>query len=58
MSEPEKDLTKEERELMNEVLRALRAIRFGSIVLTIHEGRLVEIQRTEQIRRTAGGQSV
>lgn len=44
-------LSIEERELISEVVRALRSIRFGSVSLTIHEGKLVEIQKTEKIRR-------
>lgn len=44
-------LSQEERELVNELVRALRTIRFGSIALTVHDGRLVEIQKTEKIRR-------
>jgi hypothetical protein len=39
-----------EQELLNEIIRALRSIRYGSIVLTVHEGRLVELQKTERIR--------
>lgn len=44
-------LSAEERELVREIVRAMRSIRFGSIALTIHEGSLVEIQKTEKIRR-------
>jgi hypothetical protein len=44
-------LSGEERELLYEVVRALRSIRFGSVGLTIHEGKLVEIQKIEKIRR-------
>lgn len=44
-------LSSEERELLSEVVRAVRSIRFGSIGLTIHEGKLVEIQKIEKIRR-------
>ena len=44
-------LSAEERELVREIVRAVRSIRFGSIALTIHEGNLVEIQKTEKIRR-------
>lgn len=40
-----------EKELMRELLYALRTIRYGSIVLTLHDGRLAEIQKTERIRR-------
>jgi hypothetical protein len=39
-----------ERELLNEVEQAVRAIHYGSIVLTIHEGRLVEISKTIRLR--------
>jgi hypothetical protein len=45
------NLSGEERELLYEVVRALRSIRFGSVGLTIHEGKLVEIQKIEKIRR-------
>jgi|HubBroStandDraft_6_1064221.scaffolds.fasta_scaffold00728_6 hypothetical protein len=44
-------LSDEERELVYEVVRAVRSIRFGSVGLTIHEGKLVEIQKIEKIRR-------
>ena len=44
-------LSQEERDLVNELVRSLRTIRFGSISLTVHDGRLVEIQKTEKIRR-------
>jgi len=40
-----------EGELLGELVRALRMIRYGSITLTLHDGRLVEIQKTERIRR-------
>jgi hypothetical protein len=46
-------LSLEEQELVNEVVRALRTIRFGSVSLTVHDGRLVEIQKTEKIRKKA-----
>jgi hypothetical protein len=45
------DLSRDERELINELLEGLRTIRYGSIALTIHEGKLIEIQKTEKIRR-------
>jgi hypothetical protein len=32
----------------------LRTIRFGSIALTIHEGRIVQLDVTEKKRLTAG----
>ena len=40
-----------EQELLREFVRALRTIRYGSVVLTLHDGRIVEIQKTERIRR-------
>jgi hypothetical protein len=39
-----------ERLAHDEVLRALRDVRYGTIQLTIHDGRVVEIQKTERIR--------
>ena len=39
-----------ERLAHEEVLRALRDVRFGTVQLTIHDGRVVEIQKTERIR--------
>jgi len=47
LSETAADRERTERE---EVLRALRDVRFGTIQLVIHDGRLVEIQKTERIR--------
>jgi len=45
------DLSREERDLIRDLLEALRTIRYGSIVLTIHDSKLIEIQKTEKIRR-------
>jgi hypothetical protein len=39
-----------ERLAHDEVLRALRDVRYGTVQLTIHDGRVVEIQKTERIR--------
>jgi hypothetical protein len=47
------DLSREERDLIHDLLEALRTIRYGSIVLTIHDSKLIEIQKTEKIRRKA-----
>ncbi len=47
----EKDFSTSERELLRELVRALRTIRYGSVVLTLHDGRLVEIHKTEKIRK-------
>ncbi len=40
----------EELDILREVSAALKSIRFGSIVLTIHEGRIVEITKTVRSR--------
>jgi hypothetical protein len=40
-----------ERGLPHELFHALRSIPYGSIVLTIHDGRIAEIQKIERIRR-------
>jgi hypothetical protein len=47
------DLSCEEQDLILDLLEALRTIRYGSIALTIHDGKLIEIQKTEKIRRKA-----
>jgi hypothetical protein len=57
MPELDKNLSSDERELLGEILKTLRGMRYGSIVLTVHDGRLVEIQKTERIRRGAAGQT-
>jgi len=45
-------LTASEAELLHEVALALRTIRYGSVVLTVHDGRIVELNKTERIRKT------
>jgi len=47
----ELELSTDERQLLEEVLLALRTIRYGSVVLALHDGRIVEISKTERIRR-------
>jgi hypothetical protein len=49
----EKDFSASERELLREIAIALRAIRYGSVVLTIHDGRIVELNKTERIRKAS-----
>jgi hypothetical protein len=48
----QKGLTASEAELLHEVALALRTIRYGSVVLTVHDGRIVELNKTERIRKT------
>ena len=47
------DLSEEERPLLHELIRGLRTIRYVSIFLAVHNGRLVEIHQPEKIRRKA-----
>ena len=47
------DLSEEERPLLHELIRGLRTIRYSSISLAVHNGRLVEIHQTEKTRRRA-----
>jgi hypothetical protein len=44
-----------ERELVQELIRALREIRYGSIVLTVHDGQVVEINKSIRIRKSRTG---
>ena len=39
-----------EQALVVEILQAVRTIRYGSLSLTFHEGRVVEINKTKRIR--------
>jgi len=54
----EKELSREEQELLHEIFRALRLIRYGSVVVTVHDGHVVEIQKIERVRRGPGKQAV
>lgn len=39
-------------EVAQEILRAIEQLRFGSIEITVHEGRVTQIERREKIRFT------
>jgi hypothetical protein len=39
-----------ERDMLRRLITSLRGLRYGSVTLIVHEGRLVEIQKTEKIR--------
>jgi hypothetical protein len=41
----------DERELLREVALPLRGLRYGSVVLQVYEGRIVELNKTERIRK-------
>ncbi|MGA8869632.1 MAG: YezD family protein [Candidatus Acidiferrales bacterium] len=49
----QQDLSASERDLLREVALALRGIRYGSVVLTVHDGRIVELNKTERIRKNS-----
>lgn len=36
--------------LVQEILRAVESVRFGSIEITVHEGRVTQIERREKVR--------
>ena len=48
LAEPE--LSSEEAEILEKVLDAVRQIKFGYIQLTIQDGRVIQIDRTEKHR--------
>ena len=37
-------------EVIQEILQALESLRFGSVEITVHEGRVTQIERREKIR--------
>ncbi|MEZ0246905.1 MAG: YezD family protein [Methylophilaceae bacterium] len=36
-----------------EILRAIESVRFGSVEITVHEGRVTQIEKREKVRFTA-----
>jgi hypothetical protein len=38
------------REVVNKILQAIKNLRYGSVELTIHESKVVQIERKEKIR--------
>ena len=51
MLKPETTLTDDE---VLKVLGAIHGLRFGSIEITVHEGRIVQVERREKIRLDKG----
>jgi hypothetical protein len=45
-----KGFSEDEVALLRSVILTLRNLRYGSVSLTVHDGRLVEIQKVEKIR--------
>ena len=48
-----KGFSVDETALLRSVILALRNLHYGSVNLTVHDGRLVEIQKVERIRMNA-----
>jgi len=38
------------KEILNQVAQLLKEIRFGSVEIILHEGRVVQIERKEKLR--------
>lgn len=38
------------QELLQEILKAIQGIRFGSVEITIHDSNVVQIERKEKVR--------
>jgi hypothetical protein len=51
--EPDFEFSQSEHALLKDVVSAVKGIRYGSVVLTIHDGRIVEVSKTERIRRSS-----
>lgn len=52
----EKALSSKESQILRELAEAIRAIRYGSILLVVHEGRLVEVTKTVRLRTSRASQ--
>ena len=39
-----------------EIVRSLRGLRFGSLEVVVHDGKVVQIQRTEKLRVESGSE--
>lgn len=44
------ELTDEEREVLANVARILRRIKFGTVVLTVQDGKVIQIEMAEKFR--------
>ncbi len=46
-------------EVVSEILAAVRGLRYGSIVVTIHDSKVVQIEKNEKLRlqKKGGGES-
>ena len=44
------ELNKDEEQLLLEIVSAIKSIKYGYIQITIHDGNVVQIDKTEKIR--------
>ena len=49
------ELTEDEWAWADAVLRAVRGVRYGSVEVRIHDGRVVQIERREKLRLDGAG---
>jgi len=47
---PSPDLTEEERKVLSKVVEIVRRIQFGTVVLVIQDGKVVQIEMAEKFR--------
>ena len=50
-------LNKQNSSLVQELLSAISSLRFGSIEITVHEGRVTQIEKREKVRFTDSAKS-
>ena len=43
---------KQNSSLVNELMSAINSLRFGSVEITVHEGRVTQIEKREKVRFT------
>lgn len=53
MSDPDHQSLVQPTSQESDLLRLLRGVRFGQVVVQVHDGRLVQIERTERYRTDA-----
>jgi hypothetical protein len=46
----EEKFTRPEVELLRQVAKAIQSIRYGSVTIIVHDGRVTEVQRNEKLR--------
>ena len=45
-----REVTPEERDALNEVLRAIRKVKHGNVQVIVQDGRVIQIDTTEKVR--------